>query len=150
MPWISITPDNLNDTKLAPLMSALSTAALAEGQSDPLPGYITTAVNHVRRKVAACRTNRVDADATKVPESLKEIVCRMVVRAAKDRLEFALTEDERKQWDKDDRELDAIANCSMPIETSDNSEEPPVQSTQPKPTIKGRKQQFSRDQQEGA
>jgi len=150
MPWISITPDNLNDTKLAPLMSALSTAALAEGQSDPLPGYITTAVNHVRRKVAACRNNRVDADATKIPESLKEIVCRMVVRAAKDRLEFALTEDERKQWDKDDRELDAIANCSMPVEISDDSEAPPVQSTQPKPTITRREKQFGRDQQDGA
>ncbi|MCF7788618.1 MAG: hypothetical protein K9N47_21020 [Prosthecobacter sp.] len=150
MSWISITSDDLNDTKLAPLMSALSTAALAEGQADPLPGYITTACNHIRRKVAACRTNRVDADATKIPESLKEIACRMVVRAAKDRLEYALTEDERKQWDKDDRELDAIANCSMPVEISDDSEEPTVQSTQPGPTIKARRKRFGCDQQDGA
>ena len=149
MPWISITPDDLNDTKLAPLMNALRTAALAEGQADPLPGYITTACNHIRRKVAACRTNRVDADATKIPESLKEVACRMVVRAAKDRLEISLTDDERKQWDKDDRELDAIASCAMPIEISDDSEEPPVQSTQPRPSIKASCKRFSRDQQEG-
>lgn len=150
MPWISITENDLNATKLAPLMSALRTAALAEGQGDPVPEMTAGVISRVRRMIAACRTNRVDVDATKIPESLKELCCRLIIIAAKNRLEIPLTDDERKQWDIDERELAAISKCDLPIETSDNSEAPPVQSTQPGPSIKGRTQRFSREQQEGA
>jgi len=150
MPWIAITPEDLNDTKLAPLMSALRTAVLAEGQSDPVSTYITNAVNRTRRMISACRTNQVDADETTVPESLKDLVCRMVVRAAKDRLEIELTQTEQEAWRVDERELTRISNCEIPIETSANSEAPAVQATQPGPKISGRKKRFSREQQEGA
>lgn len=149
MSWTTITDDDLNHTKLAPLVSALRTAALATGQSDPVDAITSTCIDRVRRKIAACRTNQVDSDTTKIPQSLKALTCRMIIREAKDRLEIELTETEKKQWDVDERELNAIAACEMPVDATDDAEAPEVQSTQPGPTICGRSKRFSRAQQDG-
>lgn len=150
MPWISITAEDLNAAKLAPLITALRTAALADGQGDPVDSITTGVISRVRRMIAACRTNQVDADTSKIPESLKELVCRLIIIAAKNRLEIPLTDDERKQWDIDERELGAISKCELPIEISDNSEAPAVQSTQPSPRITARCRRFGWEQQDGA
>lgn len=149
MSWTTITAADLNDTKMAPLMSALRTAALAEGQGDPVDALKVTCIDRVRRMISACRTNQVDADSAKIPQSLKALTCRMIVREAKSRLEIELTTSETEQWRVDEKELLAISRCELPIETSDNAAAPPVQNTQPGPTIKARKKQFGRDQQSG-
>lgn len=145
MPWISLTPADLDATKLAPLMDALSAVARAPGQGDPLLEIIANATLRIRRMIAACRTNTVDADETTIPASLKSLASRMVVREAKDRLEIELTETEKEAWRVDERELTRISNCELPIEVSDNSQPPEVQQTQPGPSIKARRRQF-RDQ----
>ena len=131
------------------MVEALRTAALAQGQGDRLEAIQAEVVKTIRRKVAACRTNQVDSDTSKIPASLMAIACRMIIREGKIALEMALSEDERRQWDKDDRELDKVASCDMPVDESDNSEAPPVQNTQPGPTIKARKKRYGRDSQEG-
>ena len=147
--WTTITTADLNATKLAPLMSALRTAALADGQADPVDAIKATVIDRIRRMISACRSNTVDADTTKIPESLKALACRMIVREAKDRLEIELTDTEKESWRVDEKELLAISRCEIPIETSDNATAPEVQSTQPGPTISARKRRYSRDQQEG-
>jgi len=149
MSWTTITTADLNNAKLAPLMDALRSAALADGQGDPVDAITLTCIDRVRRKIAACRTNQVDADSTKIPQSLKALVCRMIIREAKDRLEIELTTTETEQWRVDEKELNAIASCEMPIDDSDNATAPEVQSTQPGPTINARTRRFSRDQQSG-
>lgn len=135
--------------KVAALVSALRTAALGVGQGDPVEVIKSQVVDVVRRKVAACRTNQVESTPDTVPASLLPIACRMILRAAKDRLEIELTDDERKQWDKDDRELDAVASCAMPIDAAAAPVAPSVQQTQPTPTIKARPRRFSGAQQDG-
>lgn len=149
MPWVTITTDDLDNTKLAPLVSALRTAALASGQADPVAAITTTVIDRLRRTVAACRANRVDADTTRIPQSLKALACRMIIREAKDRLEIELTDTERKAWDVDERELREIAACALPVDEADNAGAPAVQSTQPGPAIRARQKKFSREQQEG-
>ncbi len=143
--WAAITDEQINAQKLGALVSALRTAALAQGQGDRLDAIQAEVVKTIRRKVAACRTNRVDADSSKIPESLMSIACRMILREGKIALEMELTEDERRQWDKDDRELDKVATCAMPVDDSDTGEAPAVQSTQPGPSIHARRRRF-RDQ----
>jgi hypothetical protein len=147
--WTSITTTDLNNAKLAPLMSALRTAALADGQGDPVDAIKITCVDRLRRMISACRTNQVDEDSTKIPQSLKALACRMIIREAKDRLEIELTTTETEQWRVDEKELLAISRCEIPIETSDNATAPEVQSTQPGPTISARPRRFSRSQQDG-
>lgn len=148
--WISITEEDLNATKMAPLMRSLRTAAIAVGQSDPVVEITATVVERIRRKIAACRTNQVDTDTATIPTSLKSLACRMIVREAKDRLELDLSDTEKEAWRVDERELDKIASCDLPIETPGTAVAPSVQATQPGPSISGRRKQFSRHQQEGA
>lgn len=150
MPWISITSSDIAAAKMAPLVSALRTAALADGQSDPVVEITANVVSRIRRKIAACAGNRVDADAATVPASLKSLACRLILIEAKNRLEIALTDDERKAWDVDERELNDIAACRLPIEEATAPVAPPVQAAQPPPTISGRRPQFTRRDQDGA
>lgn len=149
MAWVNISDDDLITYKVAALVSALRTAALGAGQGDPVETLKAQVVDVVRRKVAACRTNQVESTPGTVPASLLPIACRMILRAAKDRLEIALTDDERKQWDKDDRELDAVASCAMPIDDAASPVAPSVQQTQPSPSIKARPRRFGLAQQDG-
>ena len=150
MSWIPITAADLNATKLAPLVSALRGAALADGQTDPVVEITQEVIDRVRRMIAACRKNLVDPDPTLIPPSLKSLACRMIIRAAKDRLEIGLTEVETKQWDVDERELTRISNCEIPIETADTMVTPSVQITQPGPSIRPPTgSTFNRQSQEG-
>lgn len=148
--WTTITEADLLARKMAPLMRALRTAALATGQSDPVDEISADMVQRVRTKIASCATNTVDEDATTVPVSLKALVCRMIIREAKGRLEMPLTEDERKQMDVDERDLTAIAACNLVVEQPDTAITPEVQVVQPGPVISARARRFSREQQDGA
>jgi hypothetical protein len=149
MPWRAITAADLNAAKLAPLVSALRTAALAEEQADPITAITATVVARIRSKIAACSANQVDSDSSKIPESLVALACRMILREAKDRLEMEMTETEKQAWHVDERDLRDIALCNLPVEQPETATPPPVMATQPKPSIKARPKQFGRQQQDG-
>jgi len=149
MPWTSITITDLNASKLAPLVSALRTAALASGQSDPVDEIKATVITRIRNKVSTCATNKVETDTTTIPASLKALACRMIIREAKGRLEIDLTEDERTQQGIDEKELTAVSRCELVVDQADVPTAPLVQAVQPGPTISARTRHFSRDQQSG-
>lgn len=119
MSWITITDDDLEDTKLAPLLSALRSTALADGQDDPVAELLATVVSRVRLEIAA-GDHDVDADTTKVPPSLKRLVTRMVLWDAKSRLEIDTTEQERIDHANDLAFLRRIAADEIEVESPDN------------------------------
>lgn len=149
MPWSPITEADLLARKMAPLLNALRTAALASGQEDPVDAVIPDVVARIRTKVASCATNLVDSTAGTIPDGLKALACRMIIREAKGRLEMELTEDERTQQTIDERELTAVARCELVVDQPELPVPPPVQTVQPSPSISGRRAQFKRWQQEG-
>jgi hypothetical protein len=126
MNWIPITTTDLNDAKVAALVDALRTAALGDGQDDPSPEVIASVVSRIRVEVS--RKNRTDADETRIPKSLKSLAVRMILAALKNRLEMPLTEDERRQEDRDERYLLRIAKGEVPVETPETPTTPQVES----------------------
>ena len=120
MSWLSLTPDDLRETKVAALVTALRSAALGSGQTDPLPGIIQTVVDRIRAEIAGCKNNQLDADTTKIPASLRHIAHRMIIAAAKGRLELPLKEDERNALRDDTRYLERISTCAIPVENPAN------------------------------
>lgn len=142
MPWINITEADLLSTKMAPLLSALRSAATDPAQDDPVDAITADVIARVRNKVSSCSTNKVDADSTKIPASLKALACRMIIREAKGRLDMELTEDERTQQGIDERELTAVARCELVVDQAATPEAPPVQSVQPGPTINARPRRY--------
>jgi hypothetical protein len=147
--WVSITDADLLKTKMAPLMEALRTAAIADGQEDPVDEIRADVIVRVRNKVATCSTNKVDAVTTTIPASLKGLACRMIVREAQSRLQMGLTDDEREEMRVDERELTAVARCELVVEQPEDAVEAPVQAVQPGPTISGRAKRYGRESQDG-
>lgn len=138
--WITISVAQLDTAKAAALVDALQTAALAVGQADPLPEIITSVTARIRMEIAAGGKTVLDADATKLPPSLKGLALRMVLREGQSRLNAAgampLSDDERKEWDQDVRFLERIAKGEITVEQSDNPESSPsVQAKTGRPRI---------------
>lgn len=125
--WIAITIDTLNEAKIAALVEACSTAALAEGQADRVPGKIQGVVNLVRNAIAGCPTRQLDEDIAKVPNSLRDLTVKLIIAELKDAIEQPLTEDERDTVAWCRRELKEIRSCDYPIESPDDAVEPEVQ-----------------------
>ncbi len=123
--WITITSTDLNDAKVAALVDALRTAALASGQADPTVEIIAGITAEIRSNIAGCRTNVLDIDATTIPRELKALACRMVVREAQSRLQLELNADEKTEQTRDDERLKAIRSCDLPVEAPDNPQTTP-------------------------
>lgn len=127
MSWTTITTDDLNDTKVAALVTALRSSALGSGQDDPVEEIIATVIARIRAEVGACAKNEVDSDTTKIPASLKRLGCRMAVFEMMGRLQIELSEDERDERRADIRLLERIARCELAVETPDDPTESEVQ-----------------------
>lgn len=147
--WIPITPDNLSDYKVDALVQALRTAALGAGQDDPSPAIIQSVIDRIRAECAGRRTNAVDANLSTIPKSLYPLAIRMAIRALKDRLEIALTDDERKQWSSDDTYLARIARCEVPIDLPDNPIAAPVEPHAAIQLVSGPRRPFNEDSLRG-
>lgn len=152
--WISISPADLPTAKAAALVDALATAALGEGQADPIPEVIANVTVRIRAEISAGGKTVLDRDATKLPPSLKALAVRMVLRDAQSRLNalgaLPLSDDERKEWDQDVRYLERIGRGEVGVEASDNPESvPTIQGNTARPITLPRHHHFSREDQDG-
>jgi hypothetical protein len=127
MSWISITVDTLNEAKVAALIDAASTAALADGQADRAAGLIQGIVNEIRNAVATCRTNQVDEDLTTIPESLRDLAVDLIIARLKTAVETDLTQDERDNVAERRRQLRDIAACKLVVDQPADPIAAPVQ-----------------------
>lgn len=128
-PWITILIDKLQDAKAAAMVDQLRTAALGAGQVDPVPDVIIDVTNRIRQEIAGGGKTVLSADATKIPPSLRRLAMRMIIREAQSRLNvmgaLPLSDDERKEWDKDDRYLERIAD-GLAVEAPDDPQVSPT------------------------
>ena len=147
--WTPITASDLDDTKVAALVNALRNAALGAGQDDPVPEIIQSVVDRIRAEIAGCSRNQLDQDQTTIPKSLKRLACRMVITQAKNRLEMPLKEDERNQLRSDERYLERIARCEVPVDDPDNPITAPVQQTGGTTMVSSRHKKYTGGQLSG-
>ena len=152
--WITLTIAQLDTAKAAALVDALQSAALADGQPDPLPEIIAGVTSRIRAEIAAGGRTVLDADGTKVPPSLKSLALRMVLREGQSRLNaggaFPLSDDEREEWRQDVRYLERIARGDITVEESTNPESTPtVQAAVPSPKICERERTMTRAAADG-
>ena len=148
--WIEITVDNLNNAKVAALVDALRTSALADGQTDRAPEIIQNVVNRIRIEVQACKANTVDSDTSKIPAELLALAVRLVLWDLKNSLEIEVTEAERIDHANDETFLKRIAACEVPISTPENPiAATPVQSANNSPRFGPRTRKFTSTTQDG-
>ena len=104
--------------KLAPLIAAADTTALANGQTGRVAGVIADVTMEIRRKVASA--NQLDADLTKIPGGLKSLAVDIIFCRLKVALEMDLSEAERDSLKARQRDLDRIANGDDMVDAPDN------------------------------
>jgi hypothetical protein len=153
-PWIILTLSQLDDAKAAALVDALRTAALREGQADPLPEIIVSVTARIRMEIAGGGRTRLSADPSKIPASLKSLALRFVIREGQQRLNIMgaleLSDSDREEWRQDVRLLERIARGEITVESPDDPEpEPTVQAAVALPMITGRRREFTRENQDG-
>lgn len=153
-PWIILTFEQLDTAKAAALVTALRTAALGDGQPDPLPEIITAVTDRIRMEIAAGGKTRLSADPAKLPPSLKSLALRLVLREGQSRLNamgaMPLSDDEKEEWRQDVRLLERIAKGDITVEQPDDPEPvPSVQSKRQRPRITSRPRNFTLGHQDG-
>lgn len=116
--WIPLTEDHLKEALSGPEVEAFRTAALAEGQADPVPGMIAAVTRTVRAKAAACAKNVLGAGQT-IPDELLTAAKAILAWEVLTRLpgnDPSLYEMREKRKNDALRELDALAGCRLAIE----------------------------------
>ena len=152
--WSTLTVADLSTGKAAALVEQLQSAALGDGQADPMPGICALVVIRIRTEIAAGGCTVLDADPARIPPSLKPLAVRMALREGQSRLNavgaLPLSDDERLEWKEDLRFLERIAEGRISVEASDNPEATPtVQASTPSPLISASERTWSRADQEG-
>jgi len=97
MPWITLTPDDLNEYLAAGQLKALRTKALASGQTDPLPLMIAEVARTLRNSIASAGWPLEATDGS-LPQALKSAAAFLVIELAQTRLPgLSLTTEQKAQ-----------------------------------------------------
>lgn len=126
--WTAITELAVKTGKNTAVLTAVRAKATANGDADPLAEYITDVVATLRTAVQS--GNQVDSDATKVPNGLKEMALRMILRRLYSYIELALSTDDAKQAEEDRSYLNRIIDKRLRFPAPDTAD-----ATQPLPNL---------------
>lgn len=149
--WFTISADDLNDRKVAELVTALREEALAVGQTDPMPRIIADVTNEIRDAIGFSGRYTLDANPAALPNGLKEMAVKKVVRDMKGRLQQPLDKDDERDAEVYESRLKSLVKGEWPVGEPDTPLSPvPVQSASASPRIKTKTREFSRANQDGA
>jgi hypothetical protein len=118
MSWTTITEAKFLEQCAGPEVTAIKSAALGTGQSEPLTATIAKVVQEVRGYVAACAQNRLDSDTSKIPAELEADAIAIVRYRALNRLNVrSLLSESRAQEYRDALDkLKMVAACKFALE----------------------------------
>ncbi len=117
--WSPITEDDLKSYILGGYIDQART--LASGANDPVAEIIADAVAAVRAAVST--GNVLDADPTKVPNSLRGLTARRACFALLPRIGVDLSKDQQDARAEDRSRLNRISDNEVEVEKADNPAE---------------------------
>ena len=117
MSWVTITDADILGKSAGAEVEAARSAALAQGQTDPVPGIVAQVVREVRGYVATCERNKLGPAGT-IPDELRGAALNRIRFECATRLpQGALMDDDRRASNRDALAMlrDAAA-CKITIE----------------------------------
>lgn len=122
--WTTLTADDVRTRLAAAELAALQTAALASGQTDPLPEIVAAVTDEVRGYIAANHANELGV-AGAVPPRLVSAALAIIRYRLATRLpvKSLLTEDRVKENEAAIRLLERVAAGQFAIEDADGNEQ---------------------------
>lgn len=128
MSWITITTDDVKTRLAGAEINAYQTAALSQGQSDPLPEIISGVIKEARSRVAACPHNKL-GDGETIPEEILHHVLNIIRYRLITRLPLRVSDDRRKEYEDGIKFLDQVAACKVAIvQPEDEADDQPTDS----------------------
>lgn len=121
MSWISLSETNIASYQAGGFVEAYKSAALADGQTNPLPSTIAAVVKKIRLAIAN-GGYALDADESKIPSELENDAVVMVVGVCKPRIAEELTDTERSALSAANALLMRIADGKFAPSLPDNPE----------------------------
>ena len=129
MSWPTISASDLNDYKFGAQISALRTAALADGQADPFANVMQDRCTYIRARIS--RFN-LETTAYSVPPELKTCAVWLIIEAMQTRLTgLLLNDDDRRMIQRAYDDLNLAASGEMPVTTPTTATTPSVQTASP-------------------
>ena len=147
MNWITLTIQDLYNSKVAALIDAANSVALGAGQTDRITGTIADVTLSIRRQCA--RVNLLDADTTKIPGGLKTVAIDVIYCRLKRALEMELSEDERNELKRGEDTFLRIGEGKEFIDPPDTPIAVNFEQAQPAPAFRTRHRQFTPRNQDG-
>ena len=117
MNWTTITLDDLKATGHGDVIDAARTVAI--GSTDPVDESLADAISKVRGAIST--GNSLDRDTNQIPKSLKSLALRIALFALCERIQFALTDDQRDTKRNDQSYLNRIIDSKIRFERPDNA-----------------------------
>jgi hypothetical protein len=150
MAWEPITDELILGKSAGAEVDAARSAALAQGQADPVPGIVAQVVREIRSYVATCERNKLGPAGTIPDELLGCALNRIRFECATRIPGGALLDDDRRKANSDAwAQLRDAAACKVTIEQPTDVS-PEVTAAPPAPRWKARRRQFTRRQEDGA
>lgn len=149
MPWQTISETDIRDRLSGPELAAYKSAALATGQTDPLPGLIAQTVDEVRGYIAAAGSVAL-GEGTTVPSKLVSAACAIVRWRLITRLPLssaAMLETRKQEYQDALRLLEQVAAGKFLVEEPTTAAAEQVST--PMPRWSARSRQFTRSTQDG-
>ena len=117
--WVSLTPATLALYQAGPMVEAYRTAALAQGQQDPVPESIQNTVYKIRAAISG-GGYAVDRNTTKIPRELVNDALAIITATVKPRILEDLSNAETKAWDNAESLLREIAKGKYAVSLPDD------------------------------
>jgi len=120
MSWIAITVETLKGFLNAATVDAVNTRALGDGEVNRFDEVQPGVIALIRGAIGSRRGNILDPDKTKIPASLKNTACALIIEAIQPAI-MELNEDQRRAGDNARKLLDKIAAGTFVVEDVDTA-----------------------------
>ena len=124
MQWVTITVDDLRDTKASALIDAFQSAALGAGQTDPVPRTIDKVCDRILAEIQSSKHYVVSATPHAIPPSLVELAGNLIAWRMQGRLNvlnaLPVTDQDKTDHAEDLKYLARIAAGTVTIEVPDD------------------------------
>lgn len=119
--WTALNEFNLATYQAGPYIDAFKTAALLDGQENPLPEAIRTTVLKIRGAIKSGKYS-VDRNPEKIPGELINDALALIVGIVKPRIDQELSQDERDALSRAHSLLMKIAEGKFDVSAPDDPE----------------------------
>jgi hypothetical protein len=146
MSWIAITEDDVKTRLAGAELAAYKSAALAQGQANPLPEVIAQVVSEVRGYIAANQRNFLSLGEL-IPDKLLSATLAIIRYRLLTRLPIPVAEDRKQESEAAIRLLERVADGKFAIEEPDDVSDDVLPAPAPRITTPTRR--FSQSAQDG-